>query len=199
MDAQESTAFSTWIPDVNRFGLEAPPDWFLQRLRDFDHRLVIIPSRKGTGLNGHERGSYILAIRRLHSAGIGDVAMLDNKHPDTNMLHSYGLLPIAPLKFGKDVVVWTEHGCTQLINTLKARDTWALTGGPDGKDPDAAWQAVEQAEADAAARERATFVDNMRHRARDAWRSILARTKRRNKRASDYHGAARAPRKLANG
>lgn len=192
---EQETTVGNWIPDINRFGLEKPPDWFLQRLRDYDHRLVIIPSRKGVGDKDKERGAYLLAIRRLHSAGIGDVAMLDNKHPDTNMCFVNNLLPIAPLKFGEDVVVWTERGCTQLINTLKARDTWAYTGGPDGKDPDAAWKAVEAAEEAQAKRERATFVDDMRHRARDAWRSILARTKRRNKRASDYHGVARAPRK----
>ena len=35
-----------WIEDENRFKLSGPPKWFLQRLKDFDPSLVILPSRQ---------------------------------------------------------------------------------------------------------------------------------------------------------
>jgi hypothetical protein len=155
----------------------------LQRFFDFDHMLVIAPSRL--------KREYLLCRRRQHSAGLGDVAMLDNKHPDTNMCIANRMMPIAPLKFGSSTVIWTESGVTNVLNQLRARDTWQLSGGPQG-DPDAVVDAIEASEKAQEERERAAMIDGFRHRARDAWRSLLARTGLRNKRASDYHGVARA-------
>ena len=173
---------ANWIADQNRFRLPEPPAWVLQRLFDFDHMLVIAPSRL--------KREYLLCRRRQHSAGLGDVAMLDNKHPDTNMCITNAMVPVAPLKFGTSAVIWTENGVTDLLNTLRRRDTWQLSGGPQG-DADKIVDAIEADEARQAAVINAENRDNMRNRARDAWRSLLARTGLRNKRASDYHGVAR--------
>lgn len=177
-----------YIADENLFGLEAPPAWFLKRLYDYDHMLVIIPSKKDR--------KFLLARRRQYSVGMSDIALGENKHPDTIMLYRHGLLPLAPLNFRDGQVRWTEAGCTSLIEELKKRDTWAITGGPAHlqRDPERAQQAlidhVEGFERRNAARERHTFRDNMYHRARDAWRSMQARAGTRNKRASDHHGVA---------
>lgn len=180
-----------WIADTNRWKLPEPPAWFLQRLYDFDAQLVLVPSR--ICVEG-ETPAYLLCRRRQHSAGLGDVAMLDNKHPDTNMCYAHGVVPIGPLRFNNGATTFTEQGCTDLIKHLRSRDTWMLSGGPQGN-PDKVWQEVEAAEARIAAKERADLRDSFYHRARDAWRSLKARTGQRNKRASDYHGVAPTPKK----
>jgi hypothetical protein len=185
MDAATQTnRFGNWIADSNRFGLLAPPDWVLEKLANFDARLVVIPSRFSK--------QYLLAIRRHYTAGLGDVAMLDNKHPDTNMLYAHGLLPIAPLKFTNDIVKWEAQDVDGLLDLLRARDTWRFTGGPDGNNQDAAWQAVEDAEKSAKRKQRAGLKEHFKFQGRDAWRSMMARIGARSKRASDYHGVARS-------
>lgn len=181
----DSTAHPNWIPDTNRFKLERPTDTFLTGLYEYDPMLVIVPSR----FTRH----YLLCRRRQFSAGLGDVAMIDNKHPDTNMCYGYGIVPIRPLKFGSGVINWSEANLQSLLADLRSRDTWAHTGGPLGTNPDAAWQHVEAVEARQTALQRRSFKDDMRHRARDAWRSLQARAGWRNKRASNYHGVARTP------
>lgn len=176
--------YPNWIEDTNRFKLERPGDAFLAGLYGYDPMLVIVPSR----FTRH----YLLARRRQYSAGLGDVAMLDNKHPDTNMCYAQGLVPIRPLKFGSGVINWSEANLQSLLADLRSRDTWQHTGGPQGNNPDAAWQYVEAQEARAERLERLSFKDDMRHRARDAWRSLQARMGWRNKRASNYHGVAQS-------
>lgn len=181
---------ANWIPDTNRFKLPTPPAWFLQRLWDFDPILVLIPSR--VSVKG-ATPAYLLCRRRQHSRGLGDVAMLDNKHPDTNMCYVHGLVPIAPLRFNNGATTFTEAGCNSLLAELRARDTWAVTGGHDG-DADVLVDKIEAAERAQATRERQSLRDMFYHRARDAYRSLKARTGQRNKRASDFHGVARQPR-----
>lgn len=166
--------YPNWIEDQNKFKLEAPGKAFLAGLYTFDPQLVIVPSR----FTRH----YLLARRRQFSAGLSDVAMLDNKHPDTNMCYAHGLIPLRPLKFGSGVVNWSEANLQSLLADLRSRDTWAYTGGPLGKDPDAAWKHVEAVEARQERLDHASLKDNMRHRARDAWRSLQARAGWRNKR-----------------
>lgn len=179
----ENSLFSNWIPDRNRWNLPEPPPWVLSKLREFDPYLVIVPSRM-------ER-VYHLTRRRQYSVGLGDVAMLDNKHPDTNMFVTYGVVPIAPLAW-KQGVNWTMKNVDGLLDELRRRDMWAISGGPE-KDPEgkAVWEAVEDFEAAEKAKRRAGLKDMFYHMGRDAWRSIKARSGQRNRRASDYHGAAK--------
>ena len=176
-----------WIADTNRWNLPVPPEWFLQKLWSFDDKLVIVPSRMDPPIGA--RPHYLLARRRLHSAGLGDVAVLDNKHPDTNMCVVNGLIPVGPLRFRPGVNTFTEAGLISLLDDLRSRDMWAVSGRD--KDPDAVWKAVEAAEAEHEGKERRSLRDSFYHRARDAYRSLKARTGQRNKRASDYHGVAR--------
>ena len=177
-----------WIEDLNRFKLERPPDWFLTGLTTYDELLVIIPSRR--------RRQYLLCRRRKLTAGLGDVAMLDNKHPDTNMCYGYHVLPIAPLKWQKtntDAGLFTQPNLQSLIETLKERDAWAIGGGPFAKDVNTVADAVETFDATQEAKKDAGLRDMFYHMGRDAWRSLTARVGARSKRASDYHGVARQP------
>jgi hypothetical protein len=184
-----ATVHTGWIADTNRFKLERPPDWFLTGLVGYDANLVILPSRM--------RRQYLLCRRRQYTAGLGDVAMLDNKHPDTSMCFGHHVLPIAPLRWSKtntDAGMFTQANLASLIETLKSRDGWAVGGGPLAHDPDAVWKAVEaQEEAQDKKADRALW-SQFYHMGRDAWRSYTARTGARNKRASDFHGVARTPR-----
>ena len=175
---------TNWIADENKFGLAQPPDWWLQWLFDFDHRLVVLPSRKS-------RTSYLLAIRRLHSVGLGDAAMLDNSHPDTNMCYVHGLLPISPLHI-TGTNPFTEATAATLIAKLRARDTWDTGSKAAAQDGEVYAAAVEAAEVEQKKRDKAALRESFFHRGRDAWRSLTARTGARNKRASDFHGVARA-------
>lgn len=180
---------TNWIADQNRWNLPEPPPWFLKRLWDFDAMLVLVPSRQ---LVVGESPAYLLCRRRQHSAGLGDVALLDNKHPDTNMCYAHGVVPIGPLRFKAGVTTFTQGGCDALLAELRARDTWAVTGGHDG-DADKLVDQIEYEEKRADDKQRQGLRDMFYHRARDAYRSLKARTGQRNKRASDFHGVARTP------
>jgi hypothetical protein len=80
---------SNFIADQNPFKLAAPPDFFLRRLFEFDDTLVIVPSRQGH--------YYRLALRRqprLTTAIVNDALW---KESDTQMLASYGLVPVTTI------------------------------------------------------------------------------------------------------
>lgn len=177
--------YNNWIPDDNRWSLESPPDGFLAELHNFDSALVIIPSRMSK--------RYLLTRRRQYTRGLGDVAMVDNKHPDTNMCYGHGLLPIIHLNFGGS---WTTG---TLFAQLRARDTWQITGGPTsqirdaGEKLEALANAVDDADTAAEQKQNRDLRDKFYHMGRDAWRSMQARIGTRNKRASDYHGVAPKP------
>ena len=173
-----------WLQGDNPFNLSKPPDWWLQRLYDFDHMLVMFPS--------HKAKQYILARRRQHAAGLGDVAMLDNKHPDTNFCYRHGVLPInMPLR-PSGLNPWTEASITDVLNALRRRDTWALTGGSqEASKVNQLLNAVDEVDAKKERTERRNLRDMFYHMGRDAWRSMQARIGTRNKRASDYHGVAK--------
>jgi hypothetical protein len=176
-----------YIADTNTWKLPEPPEWFLKRLYDFDALLVLVPSR--VKVKG-ESPAYLLCRRRQRTAGLGDVAMLDNKHPDTNMCYAHGLLPIGPLRFKKKGTTFTEAGCESLLRELRERDTWRQADAAGGID--AFVDRIEAAEEAERKRVSAEVRDSFYHRARDAYRSLKARTGQRNKRASDFHGVARA-------
>lgn len=176
--------YGNWIADDNRFNLEVPPDGFLTALFGFDPALVIIPSRFSK--------RYLLTRRRINSAGLGDVAMLNNRHPDTNMLYAHGLLPISHLNFSGAWVTDT------LFKQLRERDTWAITGGPTsrlvnpGESLEKLADFVEAKDASHEQQEQRGLRDKFHHMGRDAWRSMQARLGARNKRASNYHGVGKS-------
>ena len=179
-----------WIADTNRWKLAQPPDWFLTGLHNYDDQLVIIPS-----LN---RRQYLLARKRKLTEGLNDVAMFNNKHPDTNMCYRYNVIPIAPLasKAGK-AIEFTQQNLQSLLDTLRERDTWAkgeelgVGGGPNIRKAYAVAEAVDLFDEGQEALKDKAIRETFYHQGRDAWRSLQARMGWRNKRASDYHGVAR--------
>ena len=171
---ETATALPSWIADTNRFNLPEPPEWVQRAIYDFDAQLVIIPSRTAR--------QYILARRRLYSANYGQMVMT-SPAPNTQMFYDHGLIDVAPLKWPG---YWSQAWVGRLLSELRARDTWAA-GGPENF-----VKIVEDHEASAEIRKRRTMRDDFEHRARDAWRSLQARTGQRNRRASNYHGVARS-------
>jgi len=169
--AEQGEVFTNFIPDVNRWKLPVPPAWWLKALYDFDPMLVVVPSRSTK--------RYLLTRRRQHSAGIGDVAMLDNKAPDTNLCYALHVVPVSTLNFSGN---WTLH----FLEELKARDTWRigrkeLKGSTFEQIGNRVADAIEANEQRQARKAQAELRDGFRQRAKDAWRSLQARTGQRSR------------------
>jgi hypothetical protein len=163
---------SNWIPDINRWNLETPPSWWLQRLFDFDDKLVVIPSR--------QQMLYRIARRKQLSPGIGPLAVIDNQR-DTAMLATHGLVPVTTM-----IRFASSWDIDAVLLKLRERDMWAVSGGPaSGKSAQerAAKVAdtIEAHEAAQDAKERTRLRDELDHRSRDAWRSYQARTGQRSR------------------
>jgi len=173
-----------WIGDQNRFGLASPPTWWLQRLADFDNQLVIIPSR--------QEPVYRIARRRQFSPGIGTLALLDTQR-DTAMLASYGLVPVTTM-----IRYAQRWEIDSLLQKLRDRDTWALSGGPmSGRSAaeraERVVGAIEQQEDALAAKERQRMRDDLDYRGKDAWKSYQARTGQRTRLADQPTRKSPAP------
>jgi hypothetical protein len=165
-------ALKNWIADMNRFGLAKPPDWWLQRLHDFDNQLVIIPSR--------QQALYRIARRKQFSPGVGAMAVLDNQR-DTGMLAFHGLVPVTTMIRYAD-----SWDIDSILQKLRDRDMWALSGGPmSGRSAneraERVWTAVEGQEQAQEQQERARQREDLDYRSRDAWRSYQARTGQRSR------------------
>lgn len=152
-----------YIPDNVRMAV--PPKFWLQRLYDFDDKLVLVPSR-------HIPFAYVLARRKQLTAGITDKAFEDTiDQPDTKMCFQYGLVPVS-------IIYRTGEGWSidNILRELKARDMWAVGGAEKMADiADAADKAERE-------RIRKSIRDDMYARSGDAWRSYQARTGQRNHR-----------------
>lgn len=80
---------TNYIADVNRYGLETPPTWWLDKLHEFDPGLVVVPSR--------QQCVYRLCLRRklrLPEHIANDVLFNES---DTKMLASYSLVPVTSI------------------------------------------------------------------------------------------------------
>lgn len=105
---------NNYIPDVNRFKLSGPPDWWLRKLWDFDNSLVVVPSRQDC--------VYRLAQRRplrLPEHIVNDALFNES---DTKMLASYSLVPVT-------TIIATANWSNPLMwNDLANRAPWRLGG-----------------------------------------------------------------------
>lgn len=158
--AVEQFMHPAWIEDTNRFALATPPAYFLQRLYDYDSQLVVVPSRKTP--------KYLIARRRVNTAGWKSLAGQIDPHPDTVMLDTYGLLPITSM-----VQTGFSWDADKIIRELWSRDTWAHG---IKKDPDALVDRIEAQETAAVDTQKQATRDDLDYRSRDAWRSYQART-----------------------
>lgn len=143
-----------------------PPEFWLQRLYDFDNQLVVAPSR-------HVPYAYVLARRRRLTAGLSDKALESTiTQPDTKLCMQHGLVPVSLIyKTGTN---WDIDG---IIRSLKSRDVWAAGGGEAYADK------ADEADEQARQKVRKDIRDDMWSRAGDAWRSYQARTGQRNRHA----------------
>lgn len=141
-----------------------PPAYFLQRLYDFDHMLVMLPSR-------YVPFAYVLGRRKLHSAGLTDKALERTiTQPDTLMCLRYGLVPVTLIyKTGE------QWNIDPILAQLHARDTWAVGGG------DKFATLLDEQDAKNEQQQRQAIRDDMYTRSGDAWRSYQARTGQRTK------------------
>lgn len=143
--------------------MEAPPNWFLQRLYDYDAELVLFPSR-------YKPYAYVIARRsRLGRQGLtGNAIAATITQPDTRMCMQYGCVPVC-LMF--------KHGPQWNVDTvlrkLQARDLWAAGGADKAADQLEADEALEVKQRDAAKREELMALG------RDAYRSYKMRTGQR--------------------
>jgi hypothetical protein len=77
-----------YIHDVNPFNLAGPPQWWLQKLWEFDESLVVIPSKQDF--------VYRMAQRRPPDPKaklVGDLA----QDSDSRMMAQYGLIPVTTI------------------------------------------------------------------------------------------------------
>lgn len=81
--------YNNYYPDVNRFKLSGPPEFWLKKLYHFDASLVVVPSRQSC--------LYRLAQRRKLSLPehITNDALFNES--DTQMLASYSLIPVTTI------------------------------------------------------------------------------------------------------
>ncbi len=138
--------------------MPVPPEYFLQRLYDYDAMLVMFASvvRPGT---------YVIARRREKTAGLSSAALAAVANPDTRTCMRMGWVPVcAMFHLGH---AWNPE---QIIARLKARDIRA-NGGADK----AADLLEEQEDAEKKAQQAATRQD-LWDRSGDGWRSYQART-----------------------
>lgn len=105
---------NNWISDLNKFKLAGPPQWFLQRLMDFDDSLVVIPSRQGF--------YYRLAQRRKLNLSEKMVQEALFQQSDTQMLAAYGLVPVTTIL---STVNW---GNPFIFEELSQRAPWRQGG-----------------------------------------------------------------------
>lgn len=140
--------------------MPAPPEFWLQRLYDFDNELVVFPSIQTPF-------AYVLArhARRTGGMNMNDPAFA-NALPDTKFCIERHLLPVSLI---------TRHSTgswsiDNILADLRNRDIWAAGGA------DAFADRVDKQDDDAEKKIRADIRDDMMTRSGHAWRSYQLRT-----------------------
>lgn len=153
--------------------MAVPPIYWLQRLFDFDHMLVVFPSFA-------RPYAYVLARRRQLTRGLTDKALDETlTHPDTKAALAHDLVPVSLI-----FRTGTGWSIDNIIASLKARDIWAHGGADKFADQ------MDAADTEAKRRQHAAIRDDMWNRSGDAWRSYQARTGQRSKLTVPTPGAA---------
>lgn len=169
-----------FLQTENPFKLAEPPDWWLQRLFDYDAELVVFPSR--------HRMAYILARRRHFSNAMAEADRLDkdllrqSAGLDGDILATHNLIYVRHL-------IGDSVRRPALFQWLRDNDTKAHGGA------ETLSRKLEDAEADIAQQKRVAMLDDIEYRAKDAWRSYQARTGRRSGFTRFSRGAKEMPTK----
>jgi hypothetical protein len=142
-----------YYPDVNKFNLAGPPDWWLRQLYTFDPSLAVVPSRQGF--------YYRLAQRRKLSLPEKMTQESLWHESDTQMLASYGLIPVTT------ILATTNWSNPYLFEELRRRSPHRLGGA------DKVTQAIEAQEAKEEAAKQALIDERNTYVAKDAWKLYL--------------------------
>lgn len=145
-----------FIPDVDKFKLGAPPAWWLQKLKDFDDSLYVVPSRQDC--------VYRLAQKRplnLPEHVVNDALF---NHSDTQMLATYSLIPVTT------IIAKPNWSNPLMFRELEARAPWRMGGAEKVLD------ALEEAEMREATQKRIETDLNLTERAKDGWRLLKMKT-----------------------
>lgn len=152
----------------NPFGLDDPPEWWLQELAKFDDQLVLFPSQKDAVFRLGRKA------RASRGAKPADYPGVQN-HPDTLVMCNHQLVPVTTVMPG---AIWTHR----VFEKLAERDTWRHGGADKVAD---ILESNEQAQAAAVQREHESHADAIGH---DAYASMKYRTGQRVSMA--HHGAS---------
>lgn len=154
--------------------MAVPPEFWLERLFDYDAELVVFPSR-------HVPYAYVLARRRRSFAPAMDEALEQTiTQPDTKLCLTRGLAPVT-------IIIRHSQGSWSIDNiiaSLQARDIWAHGGGTKFTDK------LDAVEAEDERKQKAAIRDDMLQRSDLAWDLYKRRT---GQRVSSSGVATRAP------
>lgn len=147
---------TNWIEDVNKYKLAAPPAFWLQKLKDFDPSLVVVPSRQDC--------VYRLAQKRPLNLPehITNDALF--QHSDTQMLASYSLIPVTTIIASPN---WSNP---LMFKELADRAPWRNGGA------DKVLDELEEAEMRMETQKRFDTASNLTDRAKDGWQLLKAKT-----------------------
>ncbi len=145
--------------------MAVPPEYWLQRLWDFDSDLVVFPSIQTPF-------AYVLARRARRTGGMNvhDPQFL-SAPPDTKFCIERHLLPVS-LIYRTSSASWSIDN---ILNDLRARDIWAAGGG------DAYADQVDAADAKREQQKKDQIRDDMWMRSGSAWGSYASRAGLRTK------------------
>lgn len=138
--------------------MPVPPEYFLQRIYDYDALLVLFASMV-------RPGCYVLARRREHSPGLTSAALALVANPDTRTCMAMGWVPVCVMY--QTGLSWDP---APIIAKLMARDLRAHGGA------DKAADLLEQQEADVETARKKALRDDLWNRSGDGWRTYQART-----------------------
>lgn len=144
-----------FIPDVDKFKLGSPPDWWLRKLHDFDSSLVIVPSRQDCVYRVAQKRPLNLPEHIVNDA-------LFNQS-DTQMLASYSLIPVTTLMAKPN---WSNP---LMFRELEERAPWRMGGA------DKVLDAIEEAEMREETQKRIATDLNLTDRAKDGWQLLKAK------------------------
>ena len=159
-----SYMLTNYLVTANPWHLEAPPLWWLQKLADTDSDLVVFPSQC--------RMCHVLARKRRHSNAMQAADKLDkdllrqSAGMDGDILATHNLVYVRHL-IGNTIKRY------EIFQWLRDHDIWDLGGA------EKASNLIESEAEVVAAQKRKALLEDIDHRARDAWRSYQARTGRR--------------------
>lgn len=142
--------------------MAVPPEYWLQRIYDYDAELVVFPSR-------YVPYAYVLARRRrMRVASLDEALAATVTQPDTRLCLQRGLVPVALIHRNG-----TSWSIDNIIATLQRRDIWRVGGGDKMADLHDNTEAAQDEQT------RKQIRDDMWMRSGQAWESYQRRSGQR--------------------